>query len=321
MVVTGTQITSEVYAPTRLEGVDEALIYPAVGGRVEQVLVQEGDSVRAGDRLVRLATDRQISAGTASAQAAVAAAQANETNSSRMLERLTSLYDAGAVSEQELDGARTSYAAARAALMQAQAGAMQAGSVADNSYITAPFDGRVGRVWARVGNTVGGGPVISIANSSSLVARALFPERYLPRLAQGLPAYISISAFDGESFPGEVTAAARSVDPVSGLVPVEIRIADPGGRLLPGMTGRVAVAVETHEHALVVPEIAFRRLAEGFQLVICRDGHAVLTDVSTGLSNRGMVEVVSGLAEGDSVIVQGQFRVSDGDPVTVAEGS
>lgn len=317
-VVEPGQITDEVYAPSRLEGVDEALVYPSVGGRVTEVLVSEGDSVSAGDRLVRLATDAQIGAGTSAAQAAVAAARANETNASRTLERMQSLYEAGGVSEQELDGAVAMQESARAALQQAYAGAAQAGSVADNSYMVAPFDGRVGRIWVRPGNMAAGGPVVSVSNSSALIARALFPERYLTRFAAGLPAYVSITAYDGESFPGVVTASSPSVDPVSGLVPVEIAFDNPDGRLSPGMTGRVAVALETHQNSLSVPEIAFRRTAGGLELVLARSGRAAIVPVTAGISSRGMVEVVSGLSAGDSVVVEGQFRVADGDPITVS---
>jgi len=317
-VVQPGQITEEVYASSRLEGAEEALIYPAVGGRVLEILVSEGDSVTAGDRLVRLATDAQIGAGTSAAQAGVAAARANEANAARTLERMQSLYEAGGVSQQELDTAAAMYEGARAGLQQAYAGAAQAGSVADNSYITAPFDGRVGRIWARTGGSVGGGPVISVSNSSALVARAFLPERYLARLGAGLPAYVSITAYDGESFPGIVTAASRSVDPVSGLVPFEVSFDNDGGRLSPGMTGRVAVAIDTHEGVLSVPEIAFRRSSEGLSLVIVRNGVATIEPVTTGISSRGMVEVASGLSAGDSVVVEGQFRVADGDSVRVS---
>jgi len=313
------RIVQEVYAPSRLSGVEEALVYAGAGGRVEEVLVSEGDSVSVGQRLVRLATDRQVSAGTSAAQAGIAAASANESNAARTLERIESLYEAGAVSEQELDGTRAMYEAARAALQQAWASGQQAGSVADNSYVQAPFDGRVGRIWVRAGNMAGGGPVVSISNSSALVARILLPEQTLPLIAEGLPAYISVTAYDGESFPGMVTAAARSVDPVSGLVPVEVSFDNAGSRLMPGMTGRVAVAVDSRDSVIALPEIAFRRDVDGYQVVLEVEGAASVVPVTRGITNRGMVEVTSGLEPGDHIIVEGQFRVADGDPVEVVE--
>lgn len=112
-----------------------------------------------------------------------------------------------------------------------------------------------------------------------------------------------------------VSSAARSVDPVSGLVPVRLALDNSGGDLMPGMTGRAAVAVQTAEQALVVPEIAFRHTGDGFEAVVVHDGVARMIPVETGISNRGRVQVTSGLEPGDLVVVKGQFRVSGGDSV------
>jgi RND family efflux transporter MFP subunit len=318
-VVGPEQITEEVFAGTRLEGDEEAMIYPAMGGRVQEVLVSEGDSVSAGQHLVRLATDRQVTAGVATAQAAIAAARANLDNARKNYDRLSSLLEAGAVSQQQLDGAETAVESAEAQLQQAYAGNQQALSTRANAYIDAPFDGRIGRIWVSEGSMAGGGPILSIANSSALTAKVLLPERYLPQLQENLPAYVSITAYDGRNYPGVVSSAARSVDPVSGLVPVRIALDNSGGELLPGMTGRAAVAVETADSALVVPEIALRRTGQGFELVVVEDGVARIVPVETGISNRGRVQVTSGLESGDSVVTEGQFRVSDGDRVEVVE--
>lgn len=319
VTVTPSVITEDVFAPARLEGVDEALIYPAMGGRVEEVLVSEGDSVTAGTPLVRLATDRQVNAGTSAAAAGVTAARTAEQNALRSLERMQSLFEAGAISQQELETAEAMYQGARAALEQANAGAQQARSLADNSLVTAPFDGRIGRIWVRPGNTAGGGPVISISNGSSLVASVLLPETNVTLMEPGLPAHVRVLAYDGEVFPGQVTAAARSVDPMSGLVPVEVTFGNPDGRLLPGMSGTVGISLRTVENAVVLPEIAFRRSAGGFEVVLERDGAASVVPVTTGISNQGLVEVLEGVEPGDRVIVEGQFRVVDGEPVRVVE--
>lgn len=314
-VAAPSSISETVYAPARLEGASEALIYPAMGGRVEEVLVSEGDSVEAGAPLVRLSTDRQISAGTSAAWAGVSAARASEANALRALERTASLYEAGAVSEQEMETAQVMYQTARAALQQALAGAEQAAGTADNSLVTAPFAGRVVRIWAREGNTAGGGPLVSVTNGSALVARILLPESEIASLSAGLPAWVGVTAYGGESFPGQVTAAARSVDPVSGLVPVEVTFGNPDGRLVPGMSGRIAVTTRSAEGVLVLPDYAFRRSPEGLELALEVDGRARIVPVTTGIVDNGMVEVTSGLAPGDRVIVEGQFRVADGDLV------
>ncbi|MCK4807194.1 MAG: biotin/lipoyl-binding protein, partial [Candidatus Aegiribacteria sp.] len=120
-VVEPFNISSIAYASARVEGLEEALIYALSPGKVEEVLVSEGDSVTAGQRLVRLNTDQQASAGTASAAAGISAAQANVDNASSNYRRIQSLYEAGAVSEQQLEGALASLEAAQAQLSQARA--------------------------------------------------------------------------------------------------------------------------------------------------------------------------------------------------------
>jgi membrane fusion protein (multidrug efflux system) len=312
-------ISREAYASTRLEGEEEALIYASTMGRVEEVLVSEGDSVTTGQHLVRLDTDQQITAGTSSAIASVNAARANAENALVDYERMLSLLDAGAVSQQQLDGARVMAEAATAQLRQAEAGYSQARSMQDNAVISAPFSGRIGRIWAREGNTSSGNPLLSISGSSGIVARILLPERDIYRLSPGLPAYVSVTALDGRSIPGIVTSVSPSVDPVSGLVSVQVVFDDTEGVLRPGMTGRVSVLTETVELAIVLPESVLRRSRDGYQVAVVEDGTAYLRDVQTGIRNGGNVEITEGITAGDVVIVQGQTRVSDGSLVEVVE--
>ncbi len=316
-VVEPVDISSIAYASARVEGLEEALIYALSPGKVEEVLVSEGDSVTAGQQLVRLNTDQQASAGTASAVAGISAAQANVDNATSNFVRMQSLYEAGGASEQQLEGARASVEAAAAQLSQARAGYTQARTNRDNSWITAPFDGEIGRIWARVGNSSAGSPLISISNNSVIVARILLPEENLLDLKPGLPAYITVSSLDNESFSGMVTSASSTVDQISGLVPVEVRFDDTGGRLRPGMAGRVAVLTETIENSIAVQESALRRTHSGFQVVVIENGKAVIRDVQVGIFSEGMVQITDGLDFGDSLVVAGQTMVQDGASVEV----
>lgn len=316
-VVEPFNISSIAYASARVEGLEEALIYALSPGKVEEVLVSEGDSVTAGQRLVRLNTDQQASAGTASAAAGISAAQANVDNASSNYRRIQSLYEAGAVSEQQLEGALASLEAAQAQLSQARAGYAQARTNRDNSWITAPFDGEIGRIWARVGNSSANTPLISISNNSVIVARILLPEEDLLDLKPGLPAYITISSLDNESFPGMVVSASSTVDQISGLVPVEVRFNETFGRLRPGMAGRVAVLTETFENSIAVRESILRRTHSGYQVVVIENGKSVIRDVQVGISSEGMVQIIAGLGVGDSLVVTGQTMIQDGFSVEV----
>ncbi len=310
------QITRNIMVDARLEGMEEALIYAAMPGIVEEVLVREGELVQQGQQLVRLDTDQQTSAGTAAALAAVSAARANANNASDNLERLSALYEVGGVSEQQYDAAAAGAEAAAAALNQAYAGYTQVRALSDRSYIEAPFEGVVGRVWARTGNTAMGQPLVSIVNPSGVRAHVFVSEDHLYAVRAGLPAVISLSSSGGNSYPGVVTAASSVVDPVSGLVPMEIQFEDSDGILRPGMTGRVTIGLETKD-ALVIPEEALLRTVGGMKVALITDGIAEIRDIETGIFSEGMVEIVSGLSPGDSLIIRGQSRVADGSEVRV----
>lgn len=312
-------ITQEVYRAARLEGVEEALIIPAVGGRIEEVLVLEGDTVEAGEPLVRLVTDHQVSAGTTAAIAGINAARANAENTQRNYERLQTLYDAGAVSEAQIEDAKTARESANAQLVQAQAGYRQALSTADNSYINSPFAGTVGRVWAREGNMAGGSPLLSISNSTSIVAEILLPEEHIRDLHVGLPARVELINENRDNYPGIVTAAARAVDPISGMVAVEVAFANNEGLLFPGQSGRVAIGISTSENALSVPAVCLIGSTSGYQLALEKDGVVSIINVETGIRNMGYVEITSGLSQGDNVIFSGQQLVADGEYVEVKE--
>jgi len=302
-------ISSEVYANTRLEGAQEALIFAAIPGTVEEVLVAEGDEIEAGTRLVRMDTDQQVSAGTSSAFASVSAARANAENARANYARMQTLFDAGALSAQELDGVRVGLEASEAQLRQAQAGYTQARATRDNAWIEAPFSGKIGRVWARAGNMSGSNPLLSISGNGGVVARVLLPESDIFSLAVGQPAYVTVSAIGQISVPGVVTSVSPSVDPVSGQVSAEVRFDDVENQLRSGLAGRVSIVTESITDAMVLPVNVLRRTRTGYQIAVVENDRAVLRDITTGLISQGNVEITSGVQQGDQVIVLGQNSV------------
>jgi len=310
-------ISSISYANARLKGAEEAMVYPGTPGTVLEVLVFEGEAVEKGQRLVRMDTDGQMAATLGSARASLQAAAVNRDNARRDVERMTSLQEAGAVSQQQVEAARAGFEAARAQYDQAMAGLEQAQTAAGTSWIVAPFDGRVVRLWATQGEMISGMPVASVASDSHLTARILLPEEAVYDLEVGLPAYVTVPALDGRAFPGVVTAVSSAIDAQSGLVPVRVRFENESGLLRPGISGRIAVQLRTVENAVSVEENMLKRTREGFQVVVVEDGRAAVRAVETGISNEGHVQITSGLAVGDSLVIRGQSTLSDGDEVRV----
>ncbi len=310
-------ISSEVYANTRLEGAQEALIFASIPGTVQEVLVTEGDEIEAGARLVKMDTDQQVNAGTSAALASVSAARANAENARSNYARMESLFEAGALSEQELDGIGVALEAAEAQLNQAYAGYTQARSTRDNAWIVAPFSGKVGRVWAREGNMSSSTPLVSISGHDGVVAKVLLPESEIFNLHEGQAAYVTVPAIDQLSIPGIVTAVAPTVDPVSGQVSAEVRFDDPDGRLRPGLSGRVSIVTESITDAIVLPISVLRRTRNGYQIAVVVNGKADLREITTGLISQGNVQITSGVEPGDVVIVLGQNSVVQDGSVEV----
>jgi len=310
-------ISSEVYANTRLEGAQEALIFASIPGTVQEVLVTEGDEIEAGARLVRMDTDQQVNAGTTAALASVSAARANAENARANYSRMQSLYEAGALSEQELDGIGVALEAAEAQLNQAYAGYTQARSTRDNAWIVAPFSGKVGRVWARAGNMSGSSPLVSISGNTGVVAKILLPESDIFSLETGQAAYVTVPAMNHQSIPGIVTAVAPTVDPVSGQVSAEVRFDDTENLLRPGLSGRVSIITESISDAIVLPVSVLRRTRNGYQVAVVINGKADLRDVETGLISRGDIQITSGIQVGEQIIILGQNSVVQDGAVEV----
>jgi RND family efflux transporter MFP subunit len=301
---------------TRIESDEQALIYGSAGATVEAVLVSQGDSVENGVLLAVLDTDVQADARTSQASANLSAARAAYNSALDSYQRTKILFEAGARSRQEMTAAENSAKSAEAALTAAGAALSTAASQADNSLVTAPFDGVVGRIWAREGNTVGGEPLFSLTGGSVLAAWICLPEDEVGRLERGDRAEIHVSSSE-ESFPGSVSSVSPTIDPVTGLVSVEIIINDPDHLLIPGMTARVRVCTETLDQILAVPSTALVPTSVGFSVAVAQGTRASLVPVEIGMTEGSMVRVTTGLAPGDQVIVQGGQMVADGGTIII----
>lgn len=314
-VVTLQTISRTVYSPCRLEAASEALVSVSVPSVVEEVLVETGDTVAAGQRLLELRTDDMHRASIASAAAAVEAARASSEYAGASLQRAEELFGRGAMSLQEYQGRETEALAARATFNRALAGYSAAAVSAGSGLVTAPFEGVVGRVLVTSGNPASG-PLLSISSSGVLRAELLVAPRHLTGLKPGLPAVFTTDHFPGEIFPGSVTSVADAADPVSGLVSLSVQFSDTTGKLVPGLSGMTMLSLETRESVPVLGESCLTPLGECcWEAALVRDGRAQLVMVTTGISNGSRHEVTDGVQPGDSVITLGHSIVASGEQV------
>ncbi len=300
-----------------LEAQRKAFINPKVRGEIRAVLVDEGDRVREGQVLARLDGDQL--------RLEVAQAEAQLRKLERDYQRNVELQKRGLVSatafenlKYELDAARATWDLARLQLSYTEIRAPIAGTVTQRTDIV------------KVGNTVvPAGGVIQNADSAlfaiedldSLVVRISIPERELPRLSAGQPAELSFDAVPGRRFAGEVALIRPAVDAATATFQARIEVRDPDGLLRPGMFARVAIVYERKLDALQIPRSALLDGDGPPRVFVVEGGKAVEREVKLGLGNGAWVEVVSGVADGEEVVVVGQGALRPGTTVRIVRPS
>lgn len=309
------RVAETVEASARLEAGREALLFGS--GRVVEVAASQGDTVSEGQVLVGLSGDAAASGAMQAARMELAASETELENARRDLDRAASLHSSGAVSLQELEGAGTAVEAARAAVDGARARLAAAEASAVASTVNAPFDGVVGRVWARKGALAGEAPLVQLVSRGGLQGRLLLPRSCAGRIRIGADAAFSAS---GSSFPelaGSVTSVAAGLDPESGLLPVTLTFPVRHG-IPPGLMGRVSIVTRSEDDVLTIPRQALQRTADCCRVMVVSEGVARVREVVTGLDGNGLVEIRSGLEAGETVVTGSTAFPSDGDSVTVA---
>jgi membrane fusion protein (multidrug efflux system) len=303
-----------VYTGTApIESERKAFVMPKVKGEIRAVLADEGARVREGQVLARLDGDQL--------RLEVALAEATMRKLERDYARNLELQQKGLVSATMIDNLKYELEAARATWDLAR---LQLSYTEIRSPIAGTVTQRLDVV--KVGNTVTPvGGVIESADSSlfvvedldTLILRVNVPERELAKLSVGQPAELSFDAVPGKSFAGQIALISPYIDAGTATFPVRIRVTDTGGLLRPGMFARVAIVYERKPDALQIPRTALLDGDGPPKVFVVQDGKAAERSVQLGLSNGAMIEVVSGLKDGEQVVVVGQAAVKPGAAVRV----
>ena len=284
---------------------DEAVVIrPELVGVIEKIHFNEGERVAAGALLFTL-DDALI-------EAELNEAKANLENSRRAHRRAQELAGRHLISSADLDAATASLGVDRARAASAETRLAK-------TRIRAPFDGVLGLRAVSVGDYVSAGQaLIDLVRLDPIELDLRVPEVVLARLAQGQAVVVAVDAYAGETFAGQIVALAPTVDPASRSVALRARLANPDGRLRPGMSVRVGIELGHRASALLIPEQAIWPQGEAKMVYRIVNGVAQLVPVTLGTRLPGQVEVVSGLQAGDVVVTSGQLKIGDGSPVRIA---
>ncbi len=306
-VETSVPVRGDVYAmytgTAPIEAYAEADVIAKVAGEVRELLVEEGDEVSKGQVLARLDGERL--------RLELNESEAKLRKLQRDYERNIDLKAKGLISDGDFEKIKYEMEALEAAFNLASL-------ELDYTQIRAPIDGVVAERFVKLGNTISEGDALfKVTSLDPLVAYLHVPEREYRHIDPGQPVGIEIDALADETIVAAVSRVSPVVDPQTGTFKITVEIADRERRIKPGMFGRISVIYDVHENALQIPRSAIIEDRDTASVFVVDGDRAIRKTVSTGYSNRGMVEITSGLQDGDQVVIVGQASLKQDSRVTV----
>lgn len=309
-----------VRAVGSLQAYETIQITARVAGAIESVRFQEGDQVRAGQVLAEIEPERYRVA-LAAAQAAYERARAAEEEARAGLARRERLAQrrAGLIVEEELDAWHTRQRLSAAEAAQAKANLDLARMNYLDARVRSPASGIIQTRSVNIGQYVQAGTVLAtMVRREPLRLAFSIPEGEAASLQPGMKVFFSTGETD-RVYEARIRHVAIAADPQSRMVPILAQITDPHrGGLRPGAFAQVRVPIRTVTAAPVVPQIAVRPSERGFLVYVVEEGIARERLVKLGLrTERGEVEVRSGLKPGERLVVRGAEALRDGAAVRV----
>jgi multidrug efflux pump subunit AcrA (membrane-fusion protein) len=194
-------------------------------------------------------------------------------------------------------------------------------------YVTAPISGTIIALPAQVGMTISQAvPLARIAGGSGLEIRLYVAERFISKMAMNLPCEITLDAWPGEVFQGRIKELAPIVDPASRTMEIKVSVANPGSRLKAGMFAKVKIITVRKNNIVKIPASGMlTRFGEQYVYVVEKDSEnpefTVVKKriVVPGISIDGVLEIQSGLAPDEEIVVRGQTLLNDGVRVNVVD--
>ncbi|GAB5474820.1 MAG: efflux RND transporter periplasmic adaptor subunit [Maribacter sp.] len=297
-----------------VETKQNVLIYPEMSGTLQRVTVKEGQRVRKGQLLATIDDGGMASQVS---QLKTQAALAKTT-----YERQKRLWEQQIGSEIQFLQAKSNYEATENAVQQAQ-------SQLGKSTIRAPFSGIIDNVIKDQGTVVSPGPgseVFRIVNLSDMYIKVDVPENYLGRIEEGKEAKVFFPIL-GDTITSKIRQTGNFINPSNRAFSVEIPVPNEKGNIKPNLSARVSLNDYSNDGAILVPQGIISENAEGAQYVYVAvepNGDKAVAKrriIQTGKTQGSMVEVLSGITEGDLLIKEGARTVKEGQNIQILNSS
>lgn len=285
----------QVYSAT-VEGDVRNNIAPSAPTRIDKILVEVGDNVRKGQKLVQMdeANLRQL--------------ELQIRNQEVQFNRTDELYKVGGVSKAEWDNIKMSLDVNRTAY----------NNLLINTQLVSPIDGVVTARNYDNGDLYSGQPVLVVQSISPVKLLVNVSEQYFSRVNLNDAVSIEMDAYPGEVFAGKISLIYPAIDAATHTFPIEIKVPNADRKLRPGMFARATLNLGTEQH-VVVPDIAIvKRAGSGDRFVyVYENGKVSYNKVELGQRMGDRYELLSGVPNNASVVIAGQNKLSDGIEVEV----
>lgn len=310
------------------------LLSPKVAGNVEQVLVDIGDYVKAGQVVIVLEQTRfklavnQAEAAYNTAKASVARAKSQFEQAQKEYNRAKKLLSERVIPQSRFDNAEAAFKASSEALAAAKGQYEQAGAALEtarvhlrDTKIRSSISGMVVDRNVEIGQSVSPGvQVLRIIDQTTVKADIELPEKDFGLIKPGISAVIKTDAFPGQEFSGKVSIVNPMVDPGVRTFRVRIEAENSAGKLVDGMFIRVEFMCG-RKNVLTVPRDALQRLPGSgtYYVFVVDKNKAFKRTVITGLIDNLYAEIKDGLVKGEKVVISGTGRLRSGIQVTAAD--
>ncbi|MBP6609536.1 MAG: efflux RND transporter periplasmic adaptor subunit [Paludibacter sp.] len=274
-------------------------IAPASPGRIRKIMVEVGDRVSKGQKLVQMDNVNFVNS------------EVQIENLRRIYKRVLGLFEVGGASQQELDNAK----------LQLEVAETNIRNLNENTFLTSPISGIVSARNYDEGDMYSGqNPVLTVMQIAPVKIKIFISESYYSKVKMGMPVSVKVDLLEGETFNGKVSLIYPTIDERTRTFGLEVKIANSNSKLRPGMFARVGMDFGKMNN-IVVPDRAVVKQtgsAERFVYVYA-DGKVQYRKVELGQRLGVEYELLSGVRVGDQVVVSGQSKLGDGVAVELVK--
>jgi multidrug efflux system membrane fusion protein len=319
----------------RLQAVDVAEIRPEVGGRITEVLFEDGQIVKAGDVLFVI-DPRPYEAAVAHAEASLASARANAEFAKLDRDRAATLVTSHAVAQRDFDQRGNASRVADAAVQTAEADLERAKLDLEHAHVLAPIAGRASRPEITVGNLVQAGPnapllTTIVANDTIYAGFEVDEQTYVESIRDAaigrdqerrIPVELSLPGDRGHVYHGTIYSFDNRIDAASGTIRARAKFNNTDGALLPGMFVSVKLAEGTERNELLVPDRAIGSdQSKKYVFIVGADDKVAYREVRLGKRVASQRVTLGGVQAGDRVVIDGVQRLRPNTLVAAQEAA